>query len=148
MKITTGGIWIAGVASLLLAGCAGTTGPDGPRDLPRGSGEVVANASVNGSLFGPFSTLNENCFVRANARVRVLVQPANGTIKIRKGTGEPAFPADSPLARCNGKKVGGIIVDYTPKRGYTGPENFEFEVVFVNGERRVLSPRLTIVPTP
>jgi hypothetical protein len=136
---------------ILLAGCsAGNRAlipPEG-QVLPRGDGAIVAYANRNGSLLGPFSTLNDDCSVRSFARVRVLQYPANGTIKVRRGVGDPAFPATSALAACNGRKVAGIVVDYTPRKDYSGPEMFQFEVIFADGERRVLSPKLIVVQTP
>jgi hypothetical protein len=136
---------------LVLAGCTAANSalisPEG-QVLPRGDGLVVAYASGTGSLLGPFSTLRDDCSAQSFARIRVLQSPANGSLKVRRGFGNPAFPETSALARCNGKKVAGTLVDYTPRKGYIGPEMFQFEVIFDNGERRVLSPKLTIVQTP
>jgi hypothetical protein len=148
MSTSTSIFKLCGLLPLTLAGCVASNSALLPSEgmvLPRRGGEVVANVSAGGSLFGPFSSLNKNCSVRANARVKVLKQPAHGTIKVKQGAGNPAFAAESAFAQCNGKRIGGTMVDYTPRSGYSGPDTFQFEVVFADGERRVLSPTLTVI---
>jgi hypothetical protein len=149
MTTRTSILIMCSLSSIMLAGCVASNNPPLPQGglvLPRRGGEVIADASVYGSLFGPFSSLNRDCSVRSYAKVRVLKKPANGVIVIKKGTGNPAFAADSAFAHCNGKSTLGTIVDYTPRSGYSGVETFQFEIVFADGERRVLTPSLTVRP--
>jgi hypothetical protein len=149
MSTLTSLLMLCSMLPILLAGCVASTNlplPPGGLVLPTRGGEVIADAGVHGSLFGPFSSLNRDCSVRAYAKIRVLNKPANGTIVIKRGVGNPAFGADSVFARCNGKSIPGTMVNYKPRTGYSGVETFQFEVIFADGERRVLTPSLTVRP--
>jgi hypothetical protein len=113
--------------------------------LPR-TGGTFSGVVTGGALMGPFSSLNDDCSVSSHARIRILEQPSNGSVRVRIASGDAAFPAGSRYAKCNSQKVRGPFVDYTAKPGYAGPERFSFEVIFRNGERRVLSPELIVRP--
>jgi hypothetical protein len=149
MSTLTSLLTLCSLLPILLAGCMASSNPPLPPGglvLPTRGGEVIADAGAYGSLFGPFSSLNKDCSVRSYAKVRVLKKPANGTIVIKKGTGNPAFGSDSAFASCNGRAIPGTMVDYKPRSDYSGVETFQFEVVFADGERRVLTPTLTVRP--
>ena len=113
--------------------------------LPLKGGSVVASVNPNGSRFGPFSSLNINCSLKANAKVRVLKKPTYGRLTIGQGAGDASFPADSVFEKCNAKSVRGTMVSYWPKKGYRGPDTFQFEIVFTDGERRIMTPSLTVI---
>jgi hypothetical protein len=114
----------------------------GGKTLPAKGGVVEATAGANGSTLGPFSSLNADCSLKATATVKVLQAPSNGRLRVYQGRGEPAFAADSGFTQCNGRRVPGAMVGYTPQRGYSGEDSFKLEIVFVNGERRPLAVRL------
>ena len=141
-------LMFCGLLPLALAGCIASNSPRIPEEgmvLPLKGGSVVASVNPNGSRFGPFSSLNTNCSLKASAKVRVLKKPSHGTLKIARGAGDASFPADSPFAKCNAKSVKGTMVDYSPQKGYRGPDTFQFEIVFTNGERRIMTPTLTVI---
>ena len=138
---------LCSLASVLLSGCVASRSTPVPRGglvLPARGGDVVVDATSFGAVLGPFSSLNDNCTLQSNARVQILKQPENGTVRINQSAGNPGFPADSSFAKCNGKKVRGTFVEYKPRAGYSGPETFQFVVVFSDGERRILTPTLNV----
>jgi hypothetical protein len=131
--------------AISLSACVAAGPPsDNQQLLPPRGGIVSGYSTSTGSLFGPFSSLNDDCTVRSHARVRILQQPANGVARVVTRPGQAAFAANNTFARCNGAPITGTFVDYTPKPGYVGPERFRFEIVFRDGERRVLTPEFTV----
>jgi hypothetical protein len=114
----------------------------GGKTLPPQGGEVRAFTGPYGATLGPFSSLKTDCSLIATAAVKIVQAPSHGRLRVYQGRGEPAFSADSGFAQCNGRRVPGAIVSYTPNRGYRGEDAFKLEIAFVNGERRPLAVRL------
>jgi hypothetical protein len=114
--------------------------------LPRGG--RVEGQTVYRSILGPFASLNDDCSVRSFARVRIIEPPPNGRADVIVRSGVASFEANNLFARCNGAPVTAPFVVYTPRDGFTGQDRFRFEVLFADGERRVLSPVLTIGSRP
>jgi hypothetical protein len=133
------------LVSVSLGACV-AAGPssDNTQLLPPLGGVVSGYSTSKGSLFGPFSSLNDDCTVQSHARVRILQKPAHGEARVVTRQGQAAFAASNAFARCNGTPITGTFVDYTPKPGYAGPERFRFEIIFRNGERRMLTPEFTV----
>jgi hypothetical protein len=135
-------VFAAFSSTLLLAGCVAT---DGSSSLPRGGGQFTARPPEGGwTRFGPFSTLNKNCEVTSVAKVRVIEQPRNGMVRLITASGGPGYSADSAFAHCNSQRIAGPFLEYHPRSGYRGVDQFRFEVRFKDGERRVFSPTLNV----
>jgi hypothetical protein len=147
--MTTNGLLAMSLA--LLAGACTPTARSVPSDervlLSRAGGRVTGEA-VFGAVFGPFASLNDDCTVRSSARVRILRQPSNGTALVVVRRGVASFEANNLFARCNGAPVTAPFVVYTPRTGFVGEERFSVEIVFADGERRVLSPVVNVRPQP
>jgi hypothetical protein len=127
---------------LLLAGCVAS---DGSSSLPRGGGQFTANPPQGGfTRFGPFSTINKACDVTSVARVRVIDQPRNGQVRLITASGSPGYSVDSAYAHCNSQKITGPFLEYRPRPGYRGTDQFRFEVRFKDGERRLFTPTLNV----
>jgi hypothetical protein len=135
--------------ALALSACvpAGLTPPSDDRSLLPQRGRV-AGELVFGSSLGPFSSLNDDCTVQSHARVRILQPPQNGVARVALRRGVASFTANNSFARCNGSPITGTYVDYTPRDGFVGTDRFRIEIVFADGERRVLAPELTVRPRP
>jgi hypothetical protein len=127
----------------VLGACTPATTPNDNRQLLPARGGRVTGGEAERAVFGPFASLNDDCSVRALASVRIVQPPRNGVARVVLRQGQAAFTANNAFARCNGATIRGVFVDYTPNPGYAGPEAFRFEVVFADGERRVLSPTFT-----
>jgi hypothetical protein len=135
------------MAILALAGASGCRPakvPDQDRQLLPPRGGSFSGGEARGVVLGPFSSLNDDCTLRSLARVRILQAPRNGTLQIGVRQGTASFGAENAFARCNGSPIRGTYAYYTPNPGYTGPEHFRIEVVFGNGERRVLAPSFSV----
>ncbi|MCA0405409.1 MAG: hypothetical protein LCH39_04590 [Proteobacteria bacterium] len=107
--------------------------------LAQRSGITRLSLAADAPLYvGPFSRLNAKCGLIGQARARITQAPENGTLRIIRRKSEAGFDADSPLAHCNDAKVPGTTVHYQPRKGFVGADAFTFEVVFPDGEKRVL----------
>jgi hypothetical protein len=137
-------------AAACAAACTPTpqTAPSDNRVLLPRAGGRVGGETVYGAVLGPFASLNDDCSVKSFARVRILQQPANGSAVVAVRRGTASFEANNLFARCNGAPVSAPFVVYTPRDGFVGRERFRFEVVFSDGERRILAPELSIGPRP
>lgn len=68
--------------------------------------------------------LNPDCTARTFARFRVAQPPAHGQVGISQQAGLPRFPDGSPFAVCNKAPVQGVLVTYTPAKGFNGNDYF------------------------
>ncbi len=137
---------LLGLTCLACTPVAQTPPSDNRSLLPFGG--RVSGETVFSSRFGPFSSLNDDCSVQSHARVRILQQPANGVARVALRHGVAAFTANNAFARCNGAPITGTYVEYTPRAGFVGQDRMRFEIVFSDGERRVLSPEMNVRPRP
>jgi hypothetical protein len=129
-------------SALLIAGCVAS---DGSRSLPPTGGLFTARPPEGGwTRIGPFSTLNKNCDVTSVARVRITEQPKNGRVRLITASGSPGYSVNSSFAHCNSSNITGPFVEYLPKSGFRGTDQFRFEVRFKDGERRVFTPSLNV----
>ncbi|MGL4239592.1 MAG: hypothetical protein ACRCTI_00625 [Beijerinckiaceae bacterium] len=135
---------VAFAAVIALSACTPSTAPDDNRRLLPPRGGVVEGSAARMVRLGPFSGLNDDCSVASYAGVRVISQPANGTLRVVRGSGVATFGANNAFARCNGSPIRGTFAIYTANPGYQGPEAFSVEVRFADGERRTISPRFTV----
>jgi hypothetical protein len=93
---------------------------------------------------GPFLTMDANCKLVGVGNIRILKAPSHGTVRVVERTGTPLFAAGHRLERCNTRKHPGPTVFYRPKPGFVGEDTYTYEVVFRDGERRVISPVLFV----
>jgi hypothetical protein len=64
--------------------------------------------------------------------VRITQEPKNGTLKIVPGEVVAGFKTESPLAKCNGKKMPALNVNYKSNDKYVGTDEFELFVIWPN----------------
>lgn len=132
---------LATAGGALLSACATSTGyqPVVNGQHAKRSGVTRLSLSAGAPLYvGPFSRLNAKCGLVAHAKARITQAPENGTLRIIRRKGEAGFDADSPLAHCDDTKINGPTVHYQPRKDFIGADAFTFEVVFPDGEKRVL----------
>lgn len=91
-----------------------------------------------------FHHVKSDCSSGGYATVRVITAPANGTLTTQNGTGPISLPASSSSANCNGKQTNGVRVLYTPRSGYSGPEQITVESIFPNGRANVVSYNINV----
>jgi hypothetical protein len=80
--------------------------------------------------------LNNDCSSGLRPDVHVVVQPANGTVRLEPTTITVDRAATDPFAKCNGKKVDGMAVLYTSKFAYVGLDKLVLETDFHSGTVR------------
>jgi hypothetical protein len=64
--------------------------------------------------------------------VRTVQEPKSGTLKISQEEGAVGYKSDSTHAKCNGRKMRGIAVNYKSNDKFTGADEFELFVVYPN----------------
>jgi hypothetical protein len=144
MKLRT--IMSALCATVLAVGCTPASAPDDSRQLLPPRGGAVSGGPARMVRLGPFSGLNDDCSTQSYAGVRILQRPRHGELRVARGQGVATFSANNAFARCNGAPIRGTYAIYTANPGYQGPDSFRIEVVFADGERRVLAPVVNVPP--
>jgi hypothetical protein len=66
---------------------------------------------------------------RRRDEVRTLKEPEHGTIEFVAGESFPTF-TDGSRAKCNGKKMPGMVVKYKSVKGYIGTDEFHLLAMF------------------
>jgi hypothetical protein len=94
-----------------------------------------ASAVVNFSF-----SANADCTVDGLPTLRIVKQPAHGTVRV---TPREDYAISSPgnfLESCGDRKVSGMSLDYTPAKGYSGADLVEFETTTKTGIRHFTAP--------
>lgn len=81
--------------------------------------------------------LNPDCSPIDGLVVRVNKEPENGHAKVSNVREFPHFRKNDLLYACSKRRVSGKIVSYTPKRGFTGQDWVNVEVITGTGNRGV-----------
>jgi hypothetical protein len=80
-------------------------------------------------LYGAYA----DCSPWDSIEVRTTKEPEHGTVEIVPGEGFGQFAQNSVSAKCNGKKMRGLNVDYKSSGRYLGPDEFDLLVLWPNG---------------
>lgn len=132
-------VLLAALSASLLSACANVSHPPVIGQNAKRSGTTSLTVSADSSFYiGPFSTLNKRCALIAQAKARILKAPAHGRLRMIMREGGSGYEAGSGFEHCNDVPVRGTTLHYRPHPAYTGPDDFIFEVVFANGEKRIL----------
>jgi TonB family protein len=94
------------------------------KHVPSGKSRAI------GSLMGAYP----DCTPSGNAETEaaVIKAPEHGTVEIVPGQTFPNF-TDPLRAKCNGKKMPTMLVNYKSAKGYVGPDEFVVFATFVHG---------------
>lgn len=79
------------------------------------------------------ASANPDCTSTGNVVVRVAAQPEHGRVSVVRSGVFPTFSMTNPRHHCNSRRVPGVKVFYTSRRGYTGPDAAALEVIFPAG---------------
>jgi len=71
--------------------------------------------------------MNPDCSFKAYSTVTVVKQAQHGTLSVRKAVEIPVDPKYGHKAECYRKPVQGMLLEYKPKPGYHGPDEFAYE---------------------
>ncbi len=80
--------------------------------------DIKANRATGIDFFAVYG--EHTCYGAELPRLKIRKQPANGKIRFEKYT--HTFSEDS--TKCPGAKIKGMVVIYTPNRGYRGDDTF------------------------
>ena len=81
--------------------------------------------------------LNPDCSPIDGLVVRVSKEPENGRAKVSNVREFPHFHSNDVRHACNKRRVSGKVVSYTSKRGFTGQDWVNVEVITGTGNRGV-----------
>jgi hypothetical protein len=105
------------------------------------SGILPANGWLKS---GPFVTVRPDCSGSDTAAVRIVRKPRHGKLRLFVGRGRIYFRDRKPIRRCNELPVTGSFVGYRANSNYRGPDTFQVQLRFVDGERRLVTYRLHV----
>jgi hypothetical protein len=77
---------------------------------------------------GFFAALNPDCSSAGDSVARITKEPQNGSVEIENSGGYTNFPEKNQRYPCNLKLSQGLKINYTPKEGFVGKDNFEVEI--------------------
>jgi hypothetical protein len=77
--------------------------------------------------------LDLDCSSIAGWAWEIVKQPEHGSAEIAPSSFFPMFTKDNPRFRCNEHKTDGLILSYTPKLGYKGPDSLTVIEIGPNG---------------
>ena len=75
------------------------------------------------SNFGGFYSLKPDCSLVDWVQVWITKSPENGEAKLVDGTTTPNYTAPNPRVKCNDKAIKASTLEYTPTKGYAGPDS-------------------------
>ena len=100
---------------------------------------------VNGALTGlAYMTLNPDCSPVGYPSAQLVSGPSNGAVTMFKGAAFPAYPSDNPRSACIKRRVPGTIIEYRPRRDFTGSDSFTVNVIFPDGTERTDTFNITV----
>jgi hypothetical protein len=80
-----------------------------------------------------FYALDPNCSPTGTVTLRIIKQPANGTLESDHGPAFPEYPKDGIRFKCNSQETDAIRLWYQSKPGFKGRDPAELEVFYPNG---------------
>ena len=78
--------------------------------------------------------LEDGCRSPGPVVINLVTPPKNGKVSEGPRSGHPSYGTSSHLVACNRVAVRGLEVYYRSFPGYTGPDSYEVERVFPNGD--------------
>jgi transglutaminase-like putative cysteine protease len=82
--------------------------------------------------------IEADCTSRGQTTVRVLAQPAHGTVTIEKGQAFTSFPKENQRYECNTRKSDGTLIFYEPNSDYTGADSATLYIIYPSGSARTV----------
>ncbi len=119
---------------------------DQPATAPASAETATASATTthrfskvgvadNTLIIGHFASAHPDCTSSGRTFVRISRRPSHAVITMREGVGFTYF---EKMPQCNSTKLQGVTVEYLPERGYTGPDEFELDVISQYGGSEAL----------
>jgi hypothetical protein len=113
-----------------------------PKETPRTVLRTVPAGQTSTVEFA--LALNRECISHGLPNLRLSQQPAHGSSTVVPRDGAAKFVANSPLSACNGVKVPGLAVTYTPQPGFTGIDALSLDEIDANGGHHAIQMALTV----
>lgn len=76
--------------------------------------------------------------------VKAIRKPDHGTVEFEPEENFPTYKDDSKWAKCNEKKLPGVLVKYKSDDDYVGPDIFTILVIFPSGLARELTYKMIV----
>jgi len=77
--------------------------------------------------------IEADCSSKGETAVRILAQPAHGTLAVENGQGFTSYAKDNQRYECNTRKTDGTFVFYEPKSDYTGTDSMALYIIYPSG---------------
>src|SRR6266487_628559 len=80
-----------------------------------------------------YTSLNPDCTISGDIKVRVTKQPEHGTVDTVVTTEYVHYPKENIRSKCNQHRVKGTLVNYKAGEKYTGNDEFDLLVLYPHG---------------
>jgi hypothetical protein len=95
------------------------------------------------SIFDHYWSLNLDCS-STWMDVKMTKSPENGEAHLKEGAVVVSYSATNPHVRCNGKSTKGMVLEFTPSKGYTGKDSIEVELINEAGQHSTFTYDITV----
>jgi hypothetical protein len=68
----------------------------------------------------------------SDVEIKTTQEPKNGTVQFEPAEGIATFKQDGPLAKCHGRKMRGLNINYKSSDKFVGTDEFELLVMWPN----------------
>lgn len=111
-----------------LAACAPGPAPT-PPPSPVATAPSIQRAAYAGTRqrLDFLTTLRPDCSYMGPSTYHFVVRPQHGVVDFKQAEEPPAFLQSSIYFKCNDRRVRGVLLYYTPDRGYDGSDRFVME---------------------
>lgn len=104
---------------------------------------VIVPIGQTVTLASTFS-VKPDCSFSAYNEVRIKEKPTHGTASIVRDKDYPNFAANNPRSVCNGIKLPGTFLKYTPNAGFAGVDYVVMEIIVSNGSVAEVRTSITV----
>jgi hypothetical protein len=113
----------------------------------KGSLDKTVRAGTPAQLWADTS-LGPDCTPKGDTVLEVVTPGAHGATDIRPGELYAVYPEGHKLAYCSGRLVTGVLAIYKAENGYTGADQVVLRGVTADGETRIVTVDITVLPRP
>ncbi len=128
--------WLAAVGIL----CLSAVGADAQADRLEREIKAAAGREVR---VGIYTNIRPDCTAGPLPAIRLIAAPAHGAVRVKRGTLKA-----TNLKQCLGIEVPAFVAFYRAAEGFDGADEFELEIGFAGGRKRLQHFRVDVSAKP
>jgi len=107
---------------------------------------VVAGKQVQLDFFHAHQNPDCTLDLGLEPTLKISTAAAHGVVSAKQGEDYSNYPVNSVMAKCSATRIPGTIVAYTAPIGYSGPDQFSYELFTTDGREWVSNFVVNVVP--